>query len=252
HHHIETFRTEDESRSENINMILVPAHLGVMLRHQFQPLIPVWHADGDAIRLGGGGQMSLGSALRQIEGEFQDPVNSFSRKDRLLQDQFTFGAFKHLAADIRVLSFCIFTHHIEIYIALLPAGQGTWHPLHQPYRPQVHVLVEIPAKSEQRTPEGDVIRHHIRPPNSTEIDGVIRFERLEPVGWHHLAVPDVVVGACPVKMRAVKLNAKLACSSLKHPEPFRHHFLADAVPRNYRDPVYFHSSPVTTVANCPP
>ncbi|CSS33705.1 Uncharacterised protein [Shigella sonnei] len=46
HHHIEAFRLHHKTRAENINMLLVPADLRVILGHCFHSLIPVRHADG--------------------------------------------------------------------------------------------------------------------------------------------------------------------------------------------------------------
>ena len=53
-----------------------PGDIGVLARHLCHALIPVRHADGHAVGLGGGGQAFARALLRQLEGVFQDAVHA--------------------------------------------------------------------------------------------------------------------------------------------------------------------------------
>src|SRR6185437_7951828 len=60
---------------------------------------------------------------------------------------------------------------------------------------------------------------------------------LLPVVRHHLAVLFVVVPRREIEMIEMHANAVFFRSGLQHAQTFRHHFLADTIAGNDRDPV---------------
>ena len=48
-HHIEALGAEHEARGENVDVVFVPANVGVLTGHRLKALVPVGHADGDAV-----------------------------------------------------------------------------------------------------------------------------------------------------------------------------------------------------------
>ncbi|MNM77006.1 hypothetical protein D3C81_888480 [compost metagenome] len=99
HHHIETIWLQHEARTENVDVLLVPSDVRVLRGHCRRALIPVGHADGNAVGLGGRGQTFARPGLGQIEGELENPVYAAPGEYRLLQHELMLGAFEHLAAD---------------------------------------------------------------------------------------------------------------------------------------------------------
>src|ERR1700674_247548 len=58
-----------------------------------------------------------------------------------------------------------------------------------------------------------------------------------PVLRHYLAVLFVIIPGREIEMLEMQADAMLLCGLLQHAQSFRHHFLADAVAGNDRDPV---------------
>ena len=75
-HDVEPVRMQHEVRGENVDVVLVPLHLRIILRHRLHALVPIGHRDRDAVGLGRRGQVLLRPRLRQLEREFQDAVDA--------------------------------------------------------------------------------------------------------------------------------------------------------------------------------
>ena len=133
-------------------MLFVPGDFGVIGGHQRRALIPIRHADGDAIGFGRRSQALARSGLRQLEGELEDAIDATPGEHRLLQHELVFGAFEHLAADRRVLALGVFAYHHKVDIARLAPRQWARHTGEQAHWTNVHVLVEVAAEFEQRSP----------------------------------------------------------------------------------------------------
>ncbi len=97
--------------------------------------------------------MLLRAGLREVEGEFEDPVDPGAGHDRFLHHGFAVGAFEDLAADAGVFAFGVLPHHVEVDVAGFAAGQRAGHAGHQPDRAQAHVLVEGAAELQQAAPQ---------------------------------------------------------------------------------------------------
>jgi len=151
------------------------------------------------------------------------------------------GAREHLAADRRILALGVLAHHVEIDVAGLAVGERARHARHQPYRPQVDVLVEFAAEQQQRPPQRDVVGHRRRPAHRAVVDRVVAADPRLPVVGHHRAVPGVVVAAGEVEMIELQVDAELAGRRLQHAHALGHHFLADPVAGDHGDPVPGHS-----------
>ncbi|SBL37239.1 Uncharacterised protein [Klebsiella oxytoca] len=199
-HYVKTLRLQHETGAQNINMLLIPFHLRVLLRHRFDALVPEGHADGEAVRFGRRGQGSARAALRQLKSVAQDAVNAAAGKHRLLNHHFMFGSRIHMAAKSGILPFGVFTNHVEIDIAGLFTRQRAGDAGEQAHRTQVDVLVEFAAELQQRAPEGDMIRDDIRPADRAEIDRIKAFQLRVPVLGHHSAVLGVIIAAGPLEV----------------------------------------------------
>jgi hypothetical protein len=210
-------------------VVLVPFNVRVTLAHLRHALIPVRHADRNAVGLGGRRQVLLRAALRQVEGKFQHAVDTGAGENRFLQHKLALRALKHPAADGRILALGIFAHYVEIDIARLFVGQRAGHARHQTHRAQVHVLVEAPAELDQRTPQRNMIRHHLRHADRAEENRLKALKLLEPVVRHHLAVPQVVVAVGPVERGPFDVDAETQRGGVHRAYAFGHDFLADAV-----------------------
>ena len=77
---------EHEQRRQDVDVELVPLDVGEVLRHLLHALVPVRHGDGDAVRLGGGGQMLLRRLAGELEGELQHAVDADAAHHRFLHD----------------------------------------------------------------------------------------------------------------------------------------------------------------------
>ncbi len=181
----------------------------------------------------------FGARLRQLEREFQDAVDADPRHHRLLRDEFARGIREHAAADRGIFALGVLAHHPEIDVAGLAVGQRRRHPRHQPHRAQVDILVELAAKLDQRPPQRNVIGNFRGPADRAEIDRVMLADLLFPVVRHHLAVLFVIVPRREIEMIEMHADAVFFRRGFQHAQAFRHHFLADAVAGNDRDPVLF-------------
>ena len=159
---------------------------GKLLRHLLHALVPVRHGDGDAVRLGGGGQMLLRRLAGELEGEFQHAVDADAAHHRFLHDDLALGAGEHLAADRRIFALGVLAHHPEVDVAGLAVRERRRHAGHQPHRAQIDVLVELAAEQDERAPQRDVVGHLRRPADRAEKDRVVLADLLLPVVRHHL------------------------------------------------------------------
>ncbi len=170
--HVKPLRLQHEAGAENIDMLLVPADLGIVFGHLLHPLIPVGHADGQPVGFCRRGQRFARAALRQLEGVAQDTVNAPAGKDRLLNHHFMLGAFIGAPAQSGIFAFGVLAHHVEIDIASLFPRQRAGDAGEQAHRAQVDVLIELAAELQQRPPQRDMIRDGIRPADGAKVDGV--------------------------------------------------------------------------------
>ena len=242
HHHIKALRTEHKARGQDIDVVFVGAHLGVMTSHGFHPLVPVRHADRDPVGLGRRGQVLLRPALGKLEGVLQDAIHAAACEDRFLQHRFALRSLKQAATHGRILALGVFTHDHHVDVAHLAIRQRTGHAGHEADWAQVNVLVELAPELEQRAPQRDVVGHLLRPAHRAKEDRIEGLELLEPIVRHHLAVCQVVVTVRPVKGLQFDANFEPAGRSLQRPQPFGHDFLTDAIPGNHCNPMRFHES----------
>ena len=124
----------------------------------------------------------------------------------LLNDDLVVGALEHPSADRRVLAFVVLAHDPEVDVAGLAAGERRADPGHQPHRPQVDVLLELPADRDQQAPERDVIGH-VRKADRAEKDRVVVADLREPVVRHHRA-GGTIAFAAPRKVLPRNCNPK--------------------------------------------
>ncbi len=232
-------------RGQNVDVVLVDADLGVLPGHRLHALIPVRHGDGDAVGLGGRGQVARRAALRQIEGELEDAVHAGAAHDRFLDHDLALGAAVHAAADAGIFALGVLAHHVEIDRAgrarlAAAVDQRAADAGHQAYRTQVHVLVEAAPELQQRAPQRDMVGHRIGPADRAEKQGIVAAQGVEPAVGQHLAVTRVVVAAGEVEMVALQRKAEPARGGIQHAQPFGHDFLADPVSGNHGDAIRTH------------
>src|SRR5258707_8558352 len=75
----------------------------------------------------------------------------------------------------------------------------------------------------------NVIWNFRGPADRAEIDRVVLADLFLPVVRHHLAVLFIIVPGREAKMIEMHADAVLFRCRLQHPQPFRHHLLADSV-----------------------
>ena len=185
----------------------------------------------------------FGRDCARSNANFRMRSTPIARHHGLLGDEFTVGIREHAAADGGIFAFGVFAHHPEIDIAGLAARERRRHAGHQPHRAQIDVLVELPAEFDQRAPQRNVIGDFRRPADRAEIDRVVLADLGLPVLRHHLAVLFVIVPGREVEMVEMHGDAVLFRGRLQHAQALRHHFLADAVAGNDRDPIGFFAHP---------
>jgi hypothetical protein len=93
------------------------------------------------------------ASLCEVEGEFQDSIDAYAGHHGLLNDNFAVGARKDSAADGRVLAFGVFADHEKVDVARLATCEWARYAGHQANRPEVDVLIKLPAELDQRSPE---------------------------------------------------------------------------------------------------
>ena len=220
-------------------MIFVDANFGELAGHRFDAAVPVRHGNGDAVRFGGGGQVFLRTALRQLISKLQDAIDAGACHYCLLNHHFTVGAGEHGAANAGVFTLGVFAHHIEVDIAGLTIRQRCFDARHQPHRTQIDVLVELPAELQQRAPQRNVVGHHIGPAHRAKIDRIKGFQLRKPVVRQHPAMLLPVVGAGVIEPLPAQRNVKFLCGRIHYADAFRHHFFANAVARDHSNAVDF-------------
>ena len=193
HDDVEPIGMLDEMRGQDVDMIFIPTHAGIMLRHRFDTFVPIGHRYRNAVGLGRRSQMVLFPPLREVEGIFQDPVGADPRHDRFLHDDFTVRVRKNPAADRRIFAFGIFADDIEIDVAGLAARKRARHTRHEFDRPKIDILVELSAKLDQRTPKRYMVGHALGPTDGAEEDRVMPANLLLPVAGHHRAVLQIII-----------------------------------------------------------
>ncbi len=154
---------QHEMRGQDVDVVLVPRHVGIVLRHLLDPLVPVRHGDRDAVRLGGRGQVLLRTASararRRISGCGRRRCGVITVSCMTISRSVPGNI---AAADRRILALGVLAHDVEVDVAGLAAGERRRHARHQPHRAQVDVLVELAAELEQRAPQRDVVGHRRR------------------------------------------------------------------------------------------
>ena len=215
-----------------------PGHLG-------HTLVPVGHGDRDAIGFGGTGQVLLGPRTGEFESELQDAVHADARHHGFLHDDLALRAGEHAPADARVFAFGVLANDVHVDLAgLAPAAiaphDGSNDAGHQTRGTQVHILVELAAKKQQRAPQRYMVGNLLGPADGAKIDGIMAADQILPVVGHHLAVLLVVVPAGEVEMVELQVDTEPAGSRLHHPHALGHGLLADAVTGDHRDSLRAH------------
>ena len=152
-HDIEMLRHTHEIGGENIDVVLIDRDVRIVCGHCLNPAVPVRHGVKDTVGFGGRGQMTGRAVASQFEGVFDDPVGSVAGEQAGLGNDLVGRAFVLDAADHRVFAFDVLTHHKEIDISRPLARQRAGHPVEQPHRSQIDVLVEGPPDQYQKPPE---------------------------------------------------------------------------------------------------
>jgi hypothetical protein len=175
--------------------------------------------------------------LCQLEGELEHPVDAVTAHDRLLDNDLALGVREHAAADRGILAFRVLANDPEVDVAGLAARKRAGDTRHETDRAQVDVLIELAPEQDQRPPQGDVIRHDVRPADRAEVNGVVPADLVLPVLRHHAAVLGVVVAGSEVEPVLLQVETVLPARLLQDADALRHHLLADAVPGDHRNAV---------------
>ena len=138
-------------RRQDVDVILVGLHIGIVARHRSKALVPIRHCVNDAVRFGRRCDV-LPARLRQLEGIAHDPVAAAASEHRLLHRHLEFGAFVEAAADRGILALVVLPHDIEIDLAGSAALKRRVDAGEEAHRPQIDVLLKAAAQRDQQSP----------------------------------------------------------------------------------------------------
>ncbi len=193
------------------------------------------HGVDDAVGLGGRGHVLSGAMAGEFESETGDPVHSDAREHGFLNDNLPFRSLVETAAGLGILALRVFPDDDEVDVFGRASGQRGGDSRQQPYRPHVHVLVEVAPDGDEKPPERHVIRHFGQADGPKE-NGVERSQPLDTVLRHH----DAVLGKIPAgvgKFGEFHLEREALRKFFEDPHAFGHDFPSDAVPRDQCDTV---------------
>src|SRR5437667_41140 len=128
--------------------------------------------------------------------------------------------FKMRSTPIRVITVCWLTNSRGV--------SGNIRPPTDEYSPSVF------SRTTQKS-----MSPGLRLADGAEIDRVMGADLRLPVVRHHLAVLFVIIVRREIEMVEMHLDPMLLRRRLQHAQAFRHHFLADAVAGNHRNPIWF-------------
>lgn len=106
----------------------------------------------------------------------------------------------------------IFPHNDPVEISSLHIGHRTRGAFQNARRAHIDVLAHHLANREDQVPEGDMVRN-IGPADCTEVDGIVFFELVRPVGWHVPPALEVGFGG-PVEIGEIELEGTCSESEL--------------------------------------
>ena len=231
--HVEPVGMAHEMRGQDVDVVLVRLHAGIVLRHRREALVPVRHGEDDAVRLGRRGQVLLGRASRELEGKAHDAVDALARERRLLHREFVVGALVEPAADLRVFALGVLPHDHDVDIGRPAILQRRSRPLISRTGRRLTYCMETAADRDQQAPQRTWSGTPGKPTAPRKIASKWP-ELIEPVLRHHAAGLRVAART-PVEARGIRGEAEFARRSFDHADAFGHDFLADAVAGNDGD-----------------
>jgi hypothetical protein len=95
----------------------------------------------------------------QFECESNGAFDSESRVDRLLGRHFMTGPAVGESPGSDVEAFCVLTHHDEVDVVVILAGEWRCHSRVEAHRPEVYVLVEFATQTQDDPPLQNPWRH---------------------------------------------------------------------------------------------
>ena len=210
----------------------------IVLCHFAEALVPVWHRDRDAVRLGRRRDPAAPLLARQLEGVAHDAVDAGSRHDGFLHHELAIGAGKHPPAHRGILALGVLAHDDVVDVAALAARERRGHARHQPDRADIRVLVEFPPHGDQGTPQRDMVGDLVRPADGAEEHRVVAADAVLPVLGHHPAVRCIVVVRGEIELVGLDPEAVPPGRRFEDPQSLGHDLLADAVPRDHGETVH--------------
>src|SRR5262249_32606966 len=95
-----------EMRRQNINVVLIGAHLGIFTTQGMKAFVPKGHSVNDAIRFGRGSQVFISFSC-QFKGKPQDASYPPASEDRLLHGDLIVGTVVDATSDVGIFPFVI-------------------------------------------------------------------------------------------------------------------------------------------------
>ena len=89
----------------------------------------------------------------KLEGVSQNPIDTSSREDGLLDDHFRIGACIHAPPDFGVFALIVLSDHDEVDLMRLPSRQRCSYPFQKLHGPKIDVLLHFPSDGEEKPPE---------------------------------------------------------------------------------------------------
>ena len=152
HHNVEPVRMQHEVGGEDVDMELRRPDVRVAPLRGCEPFVPVGHRVHDAIGLGGRRDVPGGAGRGKLKGPIENSIHTASSENALLHRHLVVGTRVEPSPDLRVLAFDILPHHDEVDLVWPAIAQRRLHPVEDPHRAHVDILVESAADGDEQPP----------------------------------------------------------------------------------------------------
>ncbi len=237
-HDGEVLGMQNELRGHRVDEHALGLDVGVVTGDTLEHVIPEDHAILLSIALGDTGDLAPAAGARQIEGEAHDAFAAdLGEQGRLDADFAARAAAGEVApAHAGVFALAVLADDDPVEPGVVGLTQRARHARQEVHGADVGPLIKVLADGQPQTPQADVVGH-AGPAHRAEVDGVEVLEDLKTVLGHHPAGARVVLTA-PAEFLPVERERAGATGGerVEHLPPGGHHFLANAVCGDRRDP----------------
>ena len=140
----------------------------------------------------------------------------------------------------RIFTFRVLAHDHPVEIARPSVTKRRRNAWQDACRSYIRILIKSLADRQPQPPQGDMIRY-IRRANSTEKDGIMHLQLLQPIFRHHFAMRLVVIRPPVICPKIEGIAAITRRQRIKNGDTGLDHFRTDTVSRDGCDIECLHS-----------